>query len=74
MDPLANEIKTVRPVLEVFEGVIGELKIGYQKIGCHVIWDVMITKNFRRKDKFLYGGSTTTTPTSLNSSSFFSRD
>ena len=45
---LADEMKTPRPALEVFEGAERDLPIGYQKIGCHVIWDVNLGENFRR--------------------------
>ena len=62
MDALDYEMKTVRVALESFEGLEGDLPIGYQNIGCLVIWDVNIVENFRRKYRLVPGGHTTTTP------------
>ena len=48
-EALMKEMKNVRPAFEVFEGTISDLPVGYQQIKCHVIWDVKLGENFRRK-------------------------
>ena len=73
MDDLADEMKTVRPALRVFEGAEGYLLIRYQKIGCHVIWDVNLGEEFRMKDSFVSEGHRTTTQMSLTYLSVVSR-
>ena len=62
MDALEYEMKKVRAALELFEGVKCDLPIGYQKIVCHVIRNVNIVENFRRKYRLVPGDHTTTTP------------
>ncbi len=66
-------MKTVRPAFEIYEGEIWDL-IGYQKITCHLIFDVKLGKNFRRKARYVAGGHTTRTPAALTYSSVVSRD
>jgi hypothetical protein len=52
------------------EGKAPEL-IGFQGIGCHIIFDVKM--NFTRKARFVAGGQTTTAPSSMTYSSVVSR-
>ena len=47
---------------------------GYQQIKCHMIFNVKLGQNFRRKARLVIGGHTTETPTSLTYSSGVSRD
>ena len=63
----------IRPALEVWENEEDEL-IGYQKIKCHLIFDIKLGENFRRKARYVAGGHTTETPASLTYSSVVSRD
>lgn len=72
-DALMKEMKNVRPAFEEFEGTADKL-VGYQKIRCHIVWDVKLGENFRRKARLVAGGHTTDTPTSLTYSSVVSRD
>jgi hypothetical protein len=46
--------------------------IGFQEIGCHIIFDVKM--DFTRKARFVAGGHTTTAPSSMTYSSVVSRD
>ena len=73
-DALMLEMKNVRPAFEVFDKNIGQLPIGYTRINCHVIWDVKLGENFRRKARFVAGGHQTQVPPSLTYSSVVSRD
>jgi len=68
-----KEIKNVRPAFEIYEGDVSKL-IGYQRVRCHVIWDVKLGENFRRKARLVAGGHTTKTPSSITYSSVIARD
>ena len=72
-DATRAEMKTARPAFEVHEGTEREL-VGYQKIRCHLVYDVKLGENFRRKARYCANGSTTDTPTSLTYSSVVARD
>ena len=51
------------------------IPIGYQQIKCHLIFDVKMGQNFRRKAQFVAGGHTTEVPDSIITySSVVSRD
>ena len=51
-DALMKEMKNVRPAFKIFKGRVDDL-VGYQKIKCHVIWDIKLGENFRRKARLL---------------------
>jgi hypothetical protein len=53
------------------EGKALEL-IGFQEIGCHIIFDIKL--DFTRKARFVAGGHSTSTPSSMTYSSIASRD
>ena len=67
-------MRNVRPAFEVWEKEVEHIPPGYQQIKCHMIFDVKMGENFRRKARFVAGGHTTETPTSLTYSSVVSRD
>ena len=67
-------MKNVRPAFEVFEGGVHQLPSGFQEIKCHMIFDVKIGENFRRKARLVAGGHTTDAPATLTYSSVVSRD
>ena len=69
-----KEMRNVRPAFEVFEGNVKDLPVGFQKIKCHVVWDVKLGENFQRKARLVAGGHITTTPTTLTYSSVVSRE
>ena len=66
-------MKTVWPVFEVFEGAESDIPKGYHRIRCHIIQDIKLGENFRRKAQYVAGGHTTNTPSSLTYSSVVSR-
>ena len=72
-DAVKKEMATVRPAFERYEGDTRDL-IGYQSIGCHLIFDVKLGENFRRKARLVAGGHKTVTPPTLTYSSVVSRD
>ena len=47
---LMDEMKTVRPGLEIYEGKLEDL-VGYQKVRCHIIWDIKLGENFHPESK-----------------------
>ena len=74
-DAILKEMKNVRPAFEVWEKSQDDIPPGYQQIKCHMIFDVKMGENFRRKARFVAGGHTTEVPESLITySSVVSRD
>ena len=73
-EAICNEMRNVRPAFEVWEKDVKHIPPGYQQIKCHMIFDVKMGENFRRKARFVTGGHTTETPMSLTYSSVVSRD
>ena len=69
-----KEMKNVRPAFKVFEKRKEDIPIGYQKIKCHMIFDVKLGENFRFKARLVGVGHTTNAPASITYSSFVSRD
>jgi hypothetical protein len=59
-------MKNIRPAFEVWEKDVLELPPRYQKITCHMIFDVKVGKNFRRKARFIADGRKTKTPAAMN--------
>ena len=52
----------------------GKKLVGYQEIGCHMIFDIKMDGEFTRKARLVAGGHTTETPTSITYSSVVSRE
>ena len=73
-DAICTEMKNIRVAFEIFDGDPKELPKQYQQIKCHLIFDVKMGENFRRKARMVAGGHTTTTPSSVTYSSVVSRD
>ena len=66
-------MKNVRIEFETCANISNVPK-GYQKIDCHVIFDVKLSENFRRKYRFVAGGYKKISPAFLTYSSIVSRD
>jgi hypothetical protein len=76
--PLKKEMKNVRPAFERWDGTLeqatsGKYLVGYQRIKCHMIFDIKMD-NLTRKARFVAGGHTTNKPESLTYSSVVSRE
>ena len=67
-------MKNVRPAFEKWEKSPGELPPGFQKIKCHMIFDIKMGKNFRRKARLVVNRNETEAPVTLTCSSAVSRD
>lgn len=68
-----KEMKNVRPAFELHEGTRRDL-VGYTEIECHIVWDIKLGENFRRKARLVAGGHKTDVPSHLTYSSVVSRD
>ena len=66
-------MKNIRTAFEVWEKDISELPPGYQNITCHMIFDVKMGENFRRKAQFVVDVHKTNTPAAINYLSVISR-
>ena len=73
-DAICKEMKNVRVAFETFEGTEADIAPGYQEVKCHMIFDIKMGENFRRKARMVAGGHTTTAPASITYSSVVSRD
>jgi hypothetical protein len=71
-DAICEEMKNVRVAFEECEGNM--VPIGFKKIDCHMIFDVKLGENYRRKARLVAGGHKTEAPASITYSSVVSRD
>ena len=67
-------MRNVKITFEEFCGTIDEIPPGYQKVDCHMIFDIKMGENFRRKACMVAGGHKTVTPAALTYASVVSRD
>jgi hypothetical protein len=75
-DAIEKEMKNVRPAFERWDGTLDQATkhlVGYQRIKCHMIFDIKMD-NLTRKARFVAGGHTTITPSSITYSSVVSRE
>ena len=57
-----KEMKNVRPAFEEWEKTASEIEAAYQKVTCHMIFDVNMLDSdgiFRRKARYVAGDHTT---------------
>ena len=78
-DAIKKEMKNVRPAFTASDTPLSEARtgkklVGYQEIGCHMIFDIKMDGKFTRKARFVAGGHTTDPPSSTTYSSVVSRD
>ena len=70
-------MKYVRPTFQEWEGTEGEIDSAFQKVKCHMIYDVKMLDAdgvFSWKARYVAGGHTTTPPASLTYASAMSQD
>lgn len=72
-DAIKQEMTNNRVAFEEYNGDIKKL-IGYKPITGHLVFDVKLGENFRRKARFVADGHKTTAPSSLRYSTVVSRD
>ena len=73
-DAILKEMTNVRIAFELFDGDEKDLPPQFQEVKCHIIFDIKMGENFRRKARMVAGGHTTETPAALTYSSVVSRD
>lgn len=73
MDSVRLEMKNVMVAFEKFEGDVNDLK-GYDEITGHLIFDVKLAENFRRKARFVADGHKTKHPNAVTYSTVVARD
>ena len=73
MDAVRLEMKNVRIAFEEFDGDPNTL-VGYTQITGHIVFDVKLGENFRRKARFCADGHKTGAPASVTYSTVVSRD
>ena len=67
------EMKNVKVAFELCETNPKDL-VGYKHVGTHMIFDIKLGENFRRKARLVADGHRTSTPTSVTYSSVVGRD
>ena len=72
-DAIDLEMKNVRIAFQLFNGDPTTLK-GYKSVTTHLIFDIKLGENFRRKVRCVGDGHKTDTPSSVTYSSVVSRD
>jgi hypothetical protein len=71
-DAICQEMANVRVAFEEYDGE--GVPVGYAKIKCHIIFDVKLGENFRRKARLVAQGNKTEEPDVITFSSVVSRD
>ena len=66
-------MKKIKEAFHVYNGDTSKL-VGYQKITTHMIFDIKLGENFRRKARLVADGHKTSTPSSVTYSTVVSRD
>ena len=64
----------MQPDFELFEGNKDNIPIGYHQIECHIIFDIKLGENSRRKARLVGGGQKMVAPASITYSYVVSRD
>ena len=72
-ESLNAEMSKIHGSVVEHDGEVSQL-VGYQEITGHLIFDVKLAENFRRKARFVADGHKTETPTSVTYSTVVSRD
>jgi hypothetical protein len=73
MEAVGLEMKNVRIAFEVYQGDTDELT-DYQKISGHLVFDIKLGENFRRKARYCADRHKTISPASITYSTVVSRD
>ena len=73
MDAIKLEIKNIMIAFTEYDGDVNELK-GFEEITGHLVFDVKLGENFRRKARYCADGHKTAAPSSLTYSTVVARD
>ena len=72
-DSIKEEMKNNRVAFEEYDGDVTKL-VGYKRITGHMVFDVKLGENFRRKARYVADGHLTSAPASMTYSTVVSRD
>ena len=72
-EAIEKEMENIIPAFLLYDDDPKKL-IGFQLIKCHMIFDVKLGENFRRKARFVAGGHMTSPPATLTYASVVSRE
>ena len=72
-DAIEKEMVNIFPAFRLYDGDPKNL-VGFQLIRCHMIFDIKLGENFRRKARFVAGGHMTAPPATLTYASVVSRE
>lgn len=64
-DVICKEVRNVQPALEVWDRLKSEISVSYQRIRCHLIFNVNMREDFQRKACSVAGGHTTAPPAAI---------
>ena len=56
-DVILQEMANVRIAFELYDGTKEDIPSNYQKVDCHIIFDIKMSENFRRKARMVAGGT-----------------
>jgi len=73
-DAIALEMENVRIAFKVLAEGEDEIPPGYQKMACHMIFDIRFGEGFRRKARLVAGGHQVDTPSYMTYASVVSRE
>ena len=73
-DAITKEMRNVRIAFEDWNKPLSEILPGYSKLTCHLIFEIKLSENFRRKARFVADGHKHPVKPSLSYSTVFSRD
>ena len=61
-DAICKEMANVRVTYEEFSESLSKMKPCFKKLTCHLIFEVNLSENFRRKARFIADGHKTSAP------------
>ena len=73
-DAINEEMRNVEPAFEKWDKPLSEMLPGYKEVKLHMIFDIKLGENFRRKARLVADGSRTVVDDKLTHSSVVTRD
>ena len=73
-DNICKDMKNVRVAFDKYDGKQSEIPSNYTKINCHLIFELKMGENFRRRSRMVAVGHVTDVPSRITYSSVVSRD
>ena len=64
-DDICKDMKNVRIMFKKYDGKQSEIPSNYTKINCHLIFELKMGENFRRRSRMVAGGHVNDVPSSI---------